>query len=311
MIEKQKLELIKIPMSRLLKLELPRFALRLIEIVERHDPEELKIKEIYDLLDGEKSNISKLAVKYGPHPLTLKLSKLRELRSLYVGSIDQHLKIVSKKNVASETVLLVQIEINRFLGNLRESKNDETVSQKITLFLEQVNTNPVLQTALESFQFMEHIDNLTSVHNSIQEAIYDRLDSKSGRPKATTKELVKSVLTATNDMIIQIQIAPKKHPEVDYEPLYNKLNELLVEYRDLINRRVLFNKRNAETNNKNGETTEMTTPQQTEPAGRMMPENAKEVELDVLRIQQVEKEEAAAMLSKSKQLPLVNEDDEA
>ena len=55
--------LIKIPLSRLLKIEVPRLALRVIEIVEKHNPEELHIKEIFDLLVAELPNIQKLEDK--------------------------------------------------------------------------------------------------------------------------------------------------------------------------------------------------------------------------------------------------------
>lgn len=312
--KQNELKLIRIPWSKLLKFEVPEFAERVIELVERYNPEDLKIKEMYDLLIAEQSNIEKLVVGYGPHPLTDELRELRGVRSLCINAIEVQLKLAIKKDTTStnKAVKLVKIEFYRFLGDLKSCKNYQTMTRKITQFILEVNTNAALQTALESLSFMKYIDDLTSVHNSIMEIIVERTRSKSERPNEKTPDLVDSVLTATKDLLKQIEIAPKKHQDLDYAPLYNELNVLLIEFRNMINKRILFNKKKAEgIDNENDGTTEKTTTENTEPAARMMPEKAEEVELDVLRIQQVEKDEAAAMLSKSKQLPLVNEDDEA
>ena len=110
-----KLELIKIPWSKMLKLELPEFADRLIELVERYNPEALKIKEMYDLLKLEQSNVNKLVVVDGPHPLTGELLDFRGIRSLYINKIELHLKLVIKKDTSntSKAVKLVKIEVNR------------------------------------------------------------------------------------------------------------------------------------------------------------------------------------------------------
>ena len=62
-----------VPYSKLLKLELPRLANRVIEIVEKHDPETLKIKEVFDLLVEEKPQVEGLIVRHGPHPITEEL----------------------------------------------------------------------------------------------------------------------------------------------------------------------------------------------------------------------------------------------
>ena len=309
-----KLELIKIPLSRLLKIELPRFAERVIGIVERHDPEILKIKQMYDLLVGESANIAKLVDRYGPNPINKELYKFRRMRSLYISAIRFRLKVVIRENksAVNNEVKIVRAELNHFFQNLELSKNDEMLSQKVTQFLAKVNTNAPLQTALESLSFMEHLDNLTSVHNSIQELLVERVQVKSKRTRETTLELMKSVLETTTNLMKQIEIAPLKNPMLDYTSLYFDLNDLLVEFRNLINKRVLFNKRKAdEINIEKRETNGMTTTtQNTESTGRMTNLNVAEEELNGLKTQPEKKDDAAAMRSKSKQLPPVSDDEE-
>lgn len=319
---KRKLKLIDIPWSRMLKFEIPEFAERITELVERYNPEELKIKEMHDLLIAEQANIAKLVVRHGPHPLTEELRVQRGVRSLHVNAIGVQLKLAIKKDTAgtNKAVKLVKIEINRFFGDLNSSKNSQTKGRKITQFIAEVNTNVALQTALESLKFTDYINNLTAVHSSIQELTAERSLSKSKRPTENTPDLMDSVLTATRDLLKEIELAAKKNPDLDYAPLCNELNVVLIEYRDMINKRVLFNKRTAEKNNENAETTEDTatteasvTSVETEPAAKMTNQNAEEVDVNMnsFKIELAKKEEAAAMGSKSMQLPRVNEDDEA
>lgn len=309
--------LIRIPFSRLSKLELPEFAERVIEVVEKHNPEELQIKEIFDLLVAEKDNIDKLVVRYGPHPLTEELRKLRDMRLLYVSAIKFHLKVVVKRN-GSDTdmnVKVAKIEINRYLGDLKSNRNEQTVNRRITQFLAEIDCNAALQTAISSLDFTEHIDNLTVAHMSIQELIDERTSSKSKRPKVKTPALKKSVLTATRNLVKQIEIAPLKHIEVDYTALINELNEVLIEYRDMINNRMLFNERKAE-NAENGESTEiMTTTQSTDPEKRMQHLTEEEISKNDDKLENKpsveEEKKAAAPSSKTMQLPSTNNNNEA
>lgn len=310
-----KLELLRIPLSKLLKIELPRFAERMIGIVERHDPEELKIKQMHDLLVDQTENIAKLIDRFGPNPINRKLYNQRKMRSLYISAIRFRLKVVVRENksAVNNEVQIANDELSHFFQNLRLSKNDEMFSQKITQFLARVSTNAPLQTALDSLSFTELLDNLTSVHNTIQELLVERVLLKAERPRETTRELMKLVFKATTDLMKQIDIAPLKNPTLDYAPLYFDVNELLIEFRNLINKRVLFNKRKAEDINYEKRVTNgmRTTTQNTEPTGKITSLNVEDGELSVLNTPPVINEEAAAMRSKSMQLPLVNDDDEA
>lgn len=125
---------------------------------------------------------------------------------------------------------------------------------------------------------------------------------------------MKAVLTATKNLIKQIEIAPLKNPELDYTSLYNELNVLFIEYRNLINKRILFNKRKSEEmKNGEGESTETTeasqTNEPTESTNGMMHLNGEEVDLNELLNRPVEKDNAVAMSSKTKQLPLIDDND--
>ena len=309
--EKQ-LELIQVPFSAFLKIEMPRFAERMIEIVEKHNPEELAIKKMYDLLVAEKPNIEKLTDKFGAHPLTKTIAELREMRSLRISAIRLRLKVVLKENKTHDSNQLqtVKSEINHFLKNLQSSKNDEMYSQKITQFLALVASNPKLGAALDSLRFNEPLNDLKEVHEAIDEHIYRRLVSISKRPKETTAQLTNSVLTAIKNMIKLIEVAPLLNEDIDYKPLFSELNQFFSDYKNMINKRLLLNKKkaNKSDNQESGESTEITDTSQIEkPEEITLNESATKENVKQLNTQPAAKEKTAAMPFKTIQLPIVSD----
>ncbi|NLZ95634.1 MAG: hypothetical protein GX921_07425 [Bacteroidales bacterium] len=304
------LKLVKIPFSKLLKLELSRFAMRMIEIVEKHNPEELHIKELFDALVAETPRINNLKDKYGAHPLTEELRELRKMRALYISTIKFRLKVVTRENEVgvNEDMKTVKDGINHFLHNLSLSRNEEMYNQKITQFYAAIENNEKLSNALTSLQFNSHLNKLKAVHAEMQSVINARLISIAKRQQETTAELTKVVLTAIKNMIKQIEIAPILHPALDYAPLYNQMNQLFTEYRDIIKRRALFNKRKAEKiDNEESESIKVsTTTQLEEPTETVLQVNAEEkASTNEFAPQPLEMKNTVAMSSEIMQLSIV------
>lgn len=335
-------ELMKIPFSKLLKIELPRFAERVMGIVEQNNPEKLKIKKLYDFLVAEQPRIDVLIDKPGAHPLTADLRKLRKMRALYISSIRFHLKVVIMEDESgvNKDVKMVRDEINHFLYNLDMSRNEEMYNQKIAQFYATIENNEELSDALMSLKFAPHLEKLKRVHDNMQTVIGAKLRSIAQRPKETTAELTNAVLKATKNLIKQIEIAPLLHPELDYAPLYKEMNQLLSEYRDIINKRALSKKRKAENiKSEQVEPIKVTTTsiQAEEPAEVKQQLNAEEVHANELEVnpnvlkvrsnslkarpsmlkvnkgglnpQTLEKEKIIAMSSKTIALPFVDDNE--
>lgn len=306
------LKLIQVPFSAFLKVETPRFAERFIEIIEKHNPEKLSIKKMYDLLVAEKPRIEKLTDQFGPHPLTKEIARLREMRSLRISAIKFRLKVVVKEDNMGDNndLQMVKSEINHFLENLKLSKNDEMYSQKITQFLEAVSSNPTLEAKLDSFGFRELLDDLKEVHRTIDKLLYRRLVSISKRPTETTAQLTKSVVTAIRNMIKQIEIAPLLHEDLDYKPLFSELNQFFSDYKNMINKRLLFNKKKAikvdnHESNELNIITDITPIEKSEE--KIEDDSAKKENTKELNTQPAEKEKTVAMPFKTRQLPIVGD----
>ena len=136
-------KIVSLPYSNLLKLEVRKVAFEVIRIIESHDPELLQIKPMYDLLLAERPKITALDVPYKGHPASKRLTRLRRERNVHVRSINFELrKIVDLDPTGDdETVALLKNEIDRFLKDFYNNKNDLVRNEKLDMFLAKADSN--------------------------------------------------------------------------------------------------------------------------------------------------------------------------
>lgn len=247
MINNEKREITSFPFSGLLKLEIPQLADELIVIIEKHDPELLKFKEMNDLLLAVKPKIDGMTVQHGGHQITPKLKRLRAKLNLEVRTIKLKLDLVIKTDPTGENsdVLFLKTEITRFLDKFTQSRNKEIMHRKLIQFNNEVNMNPELQTAMDFHNFMMNLDDMNSTLNQISEYTRERLSSISQRPKGITPELTKKVIKAMQNVIQEINLQQLKNPTLDYSELINDVNGLLGYFKYLMNIRKAMNERKA------------------------------------------------------------------
>ena len=220
---------LSLPYGSLLKIEVRKVALEVIRIIEEHNPEELQIKPMYDVLLAEEPKIKALIVPYKGHPITKILKRIRKERNVHVRAIKFELrKIIDLDPTGDDkTVVLLKNEIDRFLKDFYDSKNDLVRNEKLDMFLAKADSNEALEDALESKGFKTLLDNLKI---NISDKIFQdntRTKSISNRPKVKTGVLRKQVVKVVKNMLNEIYLAQFKNPTLDYSPLFNELNEMM------------------------------------------------------------------------------------
>lgn len=251
MSNQQRMELIRVPYTRLQKLEFVSYVNNVIRIVDSHNPELHKINCTFNLLVAEIPQLEKLDVPYKAHPLTKMVTELRRKRTVYVSSIFNHLKVVEIENNKDDiSINEVRIHLHRYLKNLKACKNDVERCEKVELFFAAIDKDKELRDTFTSLKFTEHLEKLRNVHTEIMKLGKDIIKSTSERPTEKTPVLKKSVMIAVEDMFKELEIAQVKNKDLDYKPLYNELNRLSTNYRNDVSRRVLHNKQKAERKKK-------------------------------------------------------------
>ena len=300
--------LLNLRLSKLWKLERVEYANQVIKIVDEHDPEALKISDMYNLLVARQPEIDQLNVRYRAHPMTVSIQHLRSLRGLHISNILGRLKLVRKeKGDLDGDVRLVRTEIDRHFGNFRSSKNEAIKIQKVDKFNTAVEASQELEEALSELGFTSLMNDLRSVHSRIKSNSELRNKSIAARPQTKTNDLQKVVDDSIVNLFTDIRLAMLRNPEINYNPLIADLNKVTLNFDNYINIRMGQSERKAEekAENENGEL-DNTTPvvESTEPAGRMMSLNAADMNGDGEKVLPANEKKTIATTSNSMQLPL-------
>ena len=300
--------LLNLRLSKLWKLERVEYVNQVIKIVDEHDPEALKISDMYNLLVARQPEIDQLNVRYRAHPMTVSIQHLRSLRGLHISNILGRLKLVRKeKGDLDGDVRLVRTEIDRHFGNFRSSKNEAIKIQKVDKFNTAVEASQELEEALSELGFTSLMNDLRSVHSRIKSNSELRNKSIAARPQTKTNDLQKAVDDSIVNLFTDIRLAMLRNPEINYNPLIADLNKVTLIFDNYINIRIGQSERRAEekAENENGEL-DNTTPvvESTEPAGRMMSLNAADMNGDGEKILPANEKKTIATTSNSMQLPL-------
>ena len=242
------MEIKRIPFSYLLKQELPTLARDVKDIVEKHDPEVLKVSDVFDLLVAQTDNIKLLDKCYGANPVTKQLVPVRKNCYMYAQAIVYGMRLVVKKNANDlpDAVVNTEAVVISHLNRISASKNESVVISRLAGFFEAIEQDEALELALDSFGLTEHVDNLQSAFSTLKELLVKRNRMKSERSSARTRELTEVIVKALQDLIKLIEIAQLTNKEVDFTLLYSELNEKIQDLRNKVSIRLLYNKRKAE-----------------------------------------------------------------
>ena len=241
--------------SQLKKLEVQTLANRVLAIVEKHDPEVLKIKETFDILVEQKPQIKLLKIGHGPHPVTKKLNLLRKRRDAFTKGLINRIKTTEEAKISNkeEAVNVAKPVVIRYLQGLsRES--EEIITATVIQFIDFVQENPNVTAALDTLNLTSELDDLQGVINEIEALYAHRTQNLSQRPKMDTRNIKAQLKSDIEDVFKHIEVAQIKNQDLDYIPLIDELNKEIAHYKAIIKTRASYSKKKAEEALNNDET---------------------------------------------------------
>lgn len=249
----------KISLSKLLKLELRSFIEKVISIISTYDTKALHLHATFQLILDQRPNIDLLKDLPGPNILTEKLNESMEECLNYAAIINSQLRIYARLR-DEKTRRLVSIsrpKVLLYLNYLRQNNTTNILGLMSGFFIDLEN-NPEIKEALIDLglgEFLQELQNARMIYDKVES---DRLDSKAQRPKMDSKVIQKELQHLLRTLFNQIDHYQGAYKELDYQPMINKLNELIPTYTNIINTRATVNKKKA-ANAKKAKQTETST----------------------------------------------------
>ena len=242
----------RLPYSKMLKSEMADYVEKTIDIVESHDIESELITPMFDLLSAKEPDIRLLRLSYGIDTERLRVSKLKSELMLVISAFKIQVRLLSKSEPELE-IHQIQNAINKHLRYLNKCRNDKHLSQKIAGFFDLLDSDRDLETALADFDLTREVNNMRLVFSQMEDASKRRVTLLSQRPIVSTRDIVKGMKEAVDNLFKGIEVAnmvgtlsddPEDDP-IDFVPLIEELNQLSEMYSRSISIRDANNKRKA------------------------------------------------------------------
>ena len=249
----------RLPFSRLLKSEMADYAEKTMDVFEKHDSESEIVNPFFDLLRAKTPHINLLRLSYGIDTQRLKLNKLKGEMMLKISALKLKVRIISKSHMALD-IHLVENAINSHLRYLNKVKNDKQLNQKVAGFLDLVRENGELSEFLNEHDLDADVQDINMAYSSVKEASEKRVEMLSQRPTVATKEIVKGMAQAIDNLFKGIEVGhllstladgDTEGDQPNFVPLIDELNQLSNMYNRSISIRDANNKRKAQAGKEN------------------------------------------------------------
>ena len=244
----KRMELKKVPYTKLLKLELPELATSVIRVIKKHDYENLLINDVFEQLRGHERQIDQMSTRYGVNPFTAKIALGNEKVIMYVGALKFRLRVINKefKPEMQAHASVFEQAFHEHFYKLGKSPNNSVIHRKVAKFLQELIVNVELMTAVAALSLNDAIDDLSETLSTVllltdSKAVFD-----AQRTQESTGDSEDHLIFMLKVVFKQIEVAMVKNTELDYSSLFNELNEVINVYRSNIRRRKISNKRKAE-----------------------------------------------------------------
>lgn len=220
-----------ITFPRLWKNEFRDLVNKVVEFLIQHNPVTMDLQFVYDKLVKAQAALRLLHVPYGSHPKTVELSDNREKRNKLIRALVAQIKVLKRAN-AIYTIPQLEIIapfVERYLNPIVKSNSSKQTDILKEMYLE-LEGDTSLNDTITNLNLRSYFDELKGLQLDFTQTVMQRSNSKSVRPKIITSDIRENAELALRNLMNEIELVQMKHPEVDYNPLINNLNETFAFY---------------------------------------------------------------------------------
>ena len=223
--------IIPIPFSRVRKLEFPDLVNGVVEIVGRYNPAVMHVEGQYNLLLEALPQLSNLVVVNKKLPESETIDKLRAKRKDVLLATVKQTKALLKANLASQAgyVALTARFIDTYWSDIN-TYNNKTITERLKQMLNALAIDEEVKAAFDALAMRVFTDELQNIQSQLYFSVEARKKFKSANMKMQTRDVKSHLGGLLSDLMDAIDLARKANPGVDFLPMINELNVLLISY---------------------------------------------------------------------------------
>lgn len=215
---------------RMQKAEFPQFAKEMLQIIEKHNPEELKLHVVNNLLAETLPALQAMKVRQSKHELTVPLNAKHTERCANANMLLSLLNVYLRDSDRLAHAKKVENCIRQHLTHISRLSVVK-VSENFEMFFATVESDNSIGAAFDALGLSGYVQKAKAAHNEYKVLNEKRridMNKKAEKTTAMAKALVsKNARTALQ----VINSAVLMYPDVDYSVLIAELNALISQFK--------------------------------------------------------------------------------
>ena len=231
-------QLVFYPLHKLRNNEFPDVVDYALDIVEKHNPAELKIEGFYNLLKDKRPLLDDFSGIIGISSYKAEIDEERLQRLAVIRAVILHMKGADQAAISShaDARARVMLWVNNHLIDLT-TQNLKVVNRKVGDFLREYDEIAELAPAATTLGIHTYVDKLKDLQLSLQTKDAARTTENALWRSVDRQNNKKELIKALGNLFRAIDLAQVEHAALDYTPLINELGEMMVTYQSLVRSR--------------------------------------------------------------------------
>ena len=212
------------------KAEFPQFAKDMLQIIEKHNSEELKLQVVYNLLADTMPALAAMKVRQGKHELTVPLQALHADRCKNANLLVSYLNVYLRDSNHIANAKKVEACIRHHLAHINRW-GAVKASEHFDMFFASVEASSDVKAALETLGLNTYVENAKAAHTQYRMLNKQRRSELNKSADKLTAQARALVSKNVKDALQIIESASLMHPDIDYRQLKAELNALIAQYK--------------------------------------------------------------------------------
>ncbi|MDO4783421.1 MAG: DUF6261 family protein [Capnocytophaga felis] len=214
--------------SQLRNSEYPLVVKRILEIVSKHNVEELFLKKAYDRLAGLSSEVEKIQIQEKASGITDELANANKLRDKITTAVFNLVQNYKQLGIAeySDKAKVLHLWLSKY-GKKITKENYTSQTEKTNQLIAEMEGSEAIKNALSQLHLTDLLLRLKKTNEEFEKLFRSRTSEVASIPEIDVKAIRKNIDKELNKLFVAIDFCANEYEDKDYKPLISELQELL------------------------------------------------------------------------------------
>ncbi|MFK8281216.1 DUF6261 family protein [Capnocytophaga cynodegmi] len=214
--------------SKLRNSEYPLVVGRILEIVSKHNLEELALKKAYDRVALLQPELEKIKIQEKTSGLTSEIAaanKLRDKITIVIFNLVNNFKQLGISPY-SDNAKTLHLWLSKY-GKSIVKENNTSQTEKTNQLIAEMEVDEAIKKALSALHLTDLFVRLKKANEEFERLFRSRTSEVASLPEVDAKAIRQQADKELNKLFVAIDFCASEYEDKDYKPLISELQELL------------------------------------------------------------------------------------